>query len=302
MHIEIMGVPIDFGSGRRGVDMGPSAIRYAGLQAGLEALGHTVEDRGNVQVPPSETCESGDPRLRYLDAIVAVEQRTAEQVASIVTAGHMPVVLGGDHSIALGSVAGAARDRTLGVIWLDAHGDFNTADTTPSGNIHGMPLAALCGYGDERLVGLGGSAGTGPRVSPQNVAVVGVRDLDLEERDLMREAGVTVYSMEAVDRYGIGEVMRRAIDIASRGTQGIYVSLDLDVLDPMYAPGVGTPVTGGLTYREAHLAAEMLAETGQVVGLDLVEVNPILDQRNTTGALAVELALSALGKRVWGQT
>lgn len=300
MHIEIVGVPIDFGSGRRGVDMGPSAIRYAGLQAGLEALGHTVEDRGNVQVPPSETCAEGDPRLRYLDAIVQVEQRTAEQVADIVAAGHMPVVLGGDHSIALGSIAGAARNRALGVIWLDAHGDFNTDRTTPSGNIHGMPLAALCGYGDERLVSLGGATGAGPSVSPQNVAVVGVRDLDPDERDLMREAGVTVYSMEAVDRYGIGEVMRRAIDIASRGTEGIYVSLDMDVLDPMHAPGVGTPVRGGLTYREAHLAAEMLAETGQVVGLDLVEVNPILDQRNTTGGLAVELALSALGKRVWG--
>jgi arginase len=211
------------------------------------------------------------------------------------------VVLGGDHSIALGSVAGAARDRSLGLIWLDAHGDFNTHQTTPSGNIHGMPLAALCGYGDERLVTLGGMLEGGPRISPQNVAIVGVRDLDPAERDLMREAGVTVYSMEAVDRYGIGEVIRRAIDIAVRGTGGIYVSLDLDVVDPMYAPGVGTPVPGGLTYREAHLAAEMLAETGQVVGLDLVEVNPILDRSNASADLAVELALSALGKRVWGQ-
>ena len=258
-------------------------------------------DRGNVPVPPSETCPEGDTRLKYLDAIVQVVQGIADQVATAAAAGQVGVVLGGDHSIALGSVAGAARERTLGLIWLDAHGDFNTADTTPSGNIHGMPLAALCGYGDERLVSLGGWAEAGPKVSPQNVAVVGVRDLDAEERDLMRQAGVTVYSMEAVDRYGIGEVMRRAIDIAVRGTDGIYVSLDLDVIDPMYAPGVGTPVRGGLSYREAHLAAEMLAETGQVVGLDVVEVNPILDRQNATAELAVELALSALGKRVWGQ-
>ena len=300
MHVEITGVPIDFGSGRRGVDMGPSAIRYAGLEAGLRALGHTVTDRGNVAVSPSETCQEGDPRLKYLEPIVQVEQLIAEQVASAAAEGRVSVVLGGDHSIALGSVSGAARHRTLGLIWLDAHGDFNTADTTPSGNIHGMPLAALCGYGDERLVTLDGAAVAGPKISPQNVAVVGVRDLDPAERDLLREAGVTVYSMEAVDRYGIGEVMRRAIDIAVRGTGGIYVSLDLDVIDPMYAPGVGTPVRGGLSYREAHLAAEMLAETGQVVGLDVVEVNPILDQQNATADLAVELALSALGKRVWG--
>ena len=301
MKIEIIGVQMDYGSGRRGVDMGPSAIRYAGLQTRLEELGHEVVDRGNTGVSPSETCEAGDPRLRYLDAIVDVDRRVAEQVGACAAAGGVGVVLGGDHSIALGSVAGAARDRSLGLIWLDAHGDFNTHETTPSGNIHGMPLAALCGYGDERLVTLGGALEGGPRISPQNVAIVGVRDLDPAERDLMREAGVTVYSMEAVDRYGIGEVIRRAIDIAVRGTGGIYVSLDLDVVDPMYAPGVGTPVPGGLTYREAHLAAEMLAETGQVVGLDLVEVNPILDRSNASADLAVELALSALGKRVWGQ-
>lgn len=300
MHIEIIGVPMDLGAGRRGVDMGPSAIRYAGLEAGLEAIGHNVADRGNIRVPPSETCSMGDPSLRYLDAILEVQQRLADQSAAVADAGGISVVLGGDHSIALGSISGAARNRTLGVVWLDAHGDFNTAQTTLSGNIHGMPLAALCGYGDERLIGIGRPGAAGAAISPQHVALVGVRSLDDEERVLMRDSGVSVFSMEAVDRFGIAEVIRRSVDIAGRGTDGIYLSLDLDVLDPMHAPGVGTPVPGGLTYREAHLAAEMLAETGQVVGVDLVEVNPILDRGNTTGDLAVELVLSALGKRVWG--
>lgn len=300
MNLEIVGALMDFGSGRRGVDMGPSAIRYAGLDERLETLGHKVKDRGNIGAPPRETLKIEDPKLKYLDPILSVCQRLADQVAESSAGGCVSVVLGGDHSISLGSVSGAARGRNLGLIWLDAHGDFNTHETTPSGNIHGMPLAALCGIGHEQLVTLGGTAPQTPKILPKNVAVVGARDLDPTERDLMREAGVAVYSMEAVDRYGIGEVIRRAIDSASLGTDGIYVSLDLDVIDPMYAPGVGTPVPGGLTYREAHLAAEMLAETGQIVGLDIVEVNPILDRSNATADLAVELALSALGKRVWG--
>jgi arginase len=300
MNLEIVGALMDFGSGRRGVDMGPSAIRYAGLDERLESLGHKVKDRGNIGAPPRETLKIEDPKLKYLDPILSVCQRLADQVAESSASGCVSVVLGGDHSISLGSVSGAARGRNLGLIWLDAHGDFNTHETTPSGNIHGMPLAALCGIGHEQLVTLGGTAPQTPKILPKNVAVVGARDLDPSERDLMREAGVAVYSMEAVDRYGIGEVIRRAIDSASLGTDGIYVSLDLDVIDPMYAPGVGTPVPGGLTYREAHLAAEMLAETGQIVGLDIVEVNPILDRSNATADLAVELALSALGKRVWG--
>lgn len=298
MQIDIIGVPIDFGAGRRGVDMGPSAIRYAGLETGLEALGYAVNDLGNVEVPPSETCVIDDPSLRYLDPIVEVLRRVADRVDASIAAGHATLVLGGDHSLALGSVSGAARRRNLGLIWLDTHGDFNTSATTPSGNIHGMPLAALCGYGDERLVTLGGTRG-GAVLPVPNVAVVGARELDPDERQLMREAGVNVFSMEAIDRYGIAEVMSRAIDVVSRGTDGIYVSLDLDVIDQTYAPGVGTPSPGGLTFREAHLAAEMLAETKRVVGLDLVEVNPILDHLNTTAELAVRLALSAFGKRVW---
>jgi arginase len=299
MQIDIIGVPMDHGSGRRGVDMGPSAVRYAGLEVGLEALGHTVSDLGNVEVPPSETLVSGDPRLKYLDHITGVLQRLSDRVADCVEQGHVGLVLGGDHSLALGSVAGAAQNRRIGLIWLDTHGDFNTHETTPSGNIHGMPLAALCGYGDERLVTLGGKLAPGPKVDPHNIAIVGVRDLDDEERVLMRRAGVHVFSMESIDRLGISEVMDRAVSVASAGTDGIYVSLDLDVVDPMHAPGVGTPYPGGMTYREAHLAMEILAECDNMIGMDVVEVNPILDKINMTAELAVKLILSAFGKRVW---
>jgi arginase len=299
MRIDVIGVPMDYGSGRRGVDMGPSAIRYAGLDAGLAALGHQVRDLGNIEVPPAETIPADDAPVRYLDPIVAVLRRLTERVSASVEDGRVALVLGGDHSVALGSVAGAARHRRLGLVWLDTHGDFNTVETTPSGNVHGMPLAALCGYGDPALVTVGGTYANAAHLAPDNVAVVGVRDLDADERTLMRESGIHVYSMEAVDRRGIGDVMRRAIEDASRGTDGIWVSLDLDVVDPMYAPGVGTPFPGGLTFREAHLAAEMLAGTGHVVGLDVVEVNPVLDRANATAALAVELILSTFGKRVW---
>jgi arginase len=216
-----------------------------------------------------------------------------------VAEGHLPLVLGGDHTSALGSVAGAARHRKLGLIWLDAHGDFNTAETSPSGNIHGMPLSALCGYGAEALVTLGGTDSSEAKLAPHNIAVVGARSLDPQEKQLLRSAGVAVYSMEMVDRLGIVETMQRAIELACRGTDGIYLSLDLDVLDPVFAPGVGTPVTGGLTFREAHLAVELLAETKRLIGMDLVEVNPILDKSNMTAELAVQLALSAFGKRIW---
>lgn len=299
MQIDIIGVPLDFGAGRRGVDMGPSALRYAGLRQGLAALGHQVADLGNISVPLLETCAMGDPHLKYMQPIVDVCQRLAERVNASLEAGHLPLVLGGDHSLALGSVMGAAQGRKLGLIWLDAHGDFNTHETTPSGNIHGMPLAAICGLGAQELVTLGGRLREGAKVDPHNIAIVGVRDLDAREKPLLRASGVAVYSMETIDRLGINEVMHRAIEVASRGTDGIYLSLDLDGIDPMFAPGVGTPVPGGLTYREAHLAVELLAETGRLIGLDIVEVNPILDHRNATGELAVQLALSACGKRIW---
>jgi arginase len=299
MKIDLIGVPLDFGAGRRGVDMGPSAIRYAGLCQGLEALGHQVHDTGNVPVPVNETVAEGNPRLKYLEPIVNVCRDLAERVDCSISAGHMPVVLGGDHSLGLGSVMGAARGRKLGLLWIDAHADFNTDETTPSGNIHGMPLSALCGIGTPALLTLNGADHDRAKINPRNVAVIGARDLDDPEKVLLREAGVSVFSIEAIDRYGIHEIMTRAIRIASRDTDGIYLSLDLDSVDPRYAPGVGTPVPGGLTFREAHLAVELAAESGRMVGMDVVEVNPILDERNTTAQLAVRLALSALGKRVW---
>lgn len=299
MEIDLIGVPLDFGAGRRGVDMGPSAIRYAELCAGLASLGHQVNDTGNVSVPVNETVGEGDPRLKYLEPIVNVCRDLAERVDQSIGKGHMPVVLGGDHSLGLGSVMGAARGRKLGLLWIDAHADFNTDETTPSGNIHGMPLAALCGIGAQSLLTLNGADHPRAKINPRNVVVVGARDLDEQEKVLLREAGVSVFSIEAIDRYGIYEIMTRAIRIASRDTDGIYLSFDLDSVDPRYAPGVGTPVPGGLTFREAHLAVELVADSGRMVGMDIVEVNPILDERNATAQLAVRLALSALGKRVW---
>jgi len=293
MHIELIGVPIDFGAGRRGVDMGPSAIRYAGLQESLETLGHTVSDRGNIPVPIAETKEVGEPKLRYLLPIITATSRLAGEVSDVMQAGHFPLTLGGDHSLSLGSVRGVARHKKIGVIWIDAHGDFNTAETTPSGNIHGMPLAALAGFGDPRLTQ------DTRAIDPTSIAIVGVRQLDPGEKKLLRESGVNVFSMEKIDRIGLYEALGPAIEAASRGADGIYLSLDLDALDPIYAPGVGTPVAGGLTYREAHMACEMIAETGRLLGMDVVEVNPILDHRNQTAALAVELTMSALGQRVW---
>ena len=297
MQVDVIGVPMDYGAGRRGVDMGPSAIRYAGLKTALEQTGHVMNDWGNIDVPVFESCDACDPKLRFLDVIVPVAEQLAGIVEGSVKAGRLPLSLGGDHSMALGSISGAARQRRLGLIWIDAHGDFNTAETSPSGNIHGMPLAALAGLGDSRLVGLGQQYQAA--VSPAHIAVVGVRNLDPGEKKNLAQAGVAVFSIDEIDRHGLYDVLRKAIEVVSRGTEGIYLSLDLDAIDPLYAPGVGTPVPGGLNYREAHLACEMVAETGRLVGMDLVEVNPILDERNKTAAMAVELALSALGKRVW---
>ena len=302
MDVDIIGVPMDFGQGRRGVDMGPSAIRYAGLREGIESVGHRIHESGNVRVPIPEMCRSDDVNLRNVDCVVPVARDLMGQVAAVIGEGHFPIVLGGDHSLSLGSVRGAASRMKLGLIWVDAHGDFNTHETTPSGNIHGMPLAALAGLGHARLVSLDDpDTGAGPRaaVDPSHIAIVGARDLDKAEKENLRSAGVRVFSMHEIDSYGINTVMQQAIDIATRGTDGVYLSMDMDGVDPLYAPGVGTCVQGGLTYREAHLICEMLAETGKVVGLDVVEVNPILDERNRTAELAVEMILSVLGKRVW---
>jgi arginase len=299
MQIDIIGVPIDLGADRRGVDMGPSAIRYAHLQRELKKTGCSYQDLGNMEVAIAEMCTAQEPSLKYIDCIVPMARRTAGAVATSIQQGHFPLVIGGDHSIALGSVRGAARHKKIGVIWIDAHADFNTTETTPSGNIHGMPLAALCGLGDPRLVQLWDE--TIPVLDPQRVAVIGARDLDEGEKKNLRQAGVLVLGMEQIDRVGMFQTMQTALAQVMQDVDGIYLSFDVDSLDPRHAPGVGTPVSGGLTYREAHLACEMIAETGKLIGMDLVEVNPILDFQNQTAELAVELAVSALGRRIWSE-
>jgi arginase len=301
MIIDIIGVPIDLGADRRGVDMGPSAIRYANLHRELQKSGWDFSDKGNLEVPIAEMCNISEPNLKYIDCIIPMARRAAGAVATCIQQGHFPLVLGGDHSIALGSIRGATRNKKIGVIWVDAHADFNTPETTPSGNIHGMPLAALCGLGDPRLVRLWGEADVVPVLDPSRVAVIGARDLDEGEKKNLRQAGVMVMGMEHIDRIGMFQVMEKALARVSKDVDGIYLSFDVDSLDPRHAPGVGTPVTGGLTYREAHLACEMVAETGKLMGMDLVEVNPILDVQNQTAALAVELAVSALGRRIWNE-
>jgi len=303
--IAIIGTPVDLGAGRRGVDMGPSAIRYAGLKERLEALGHRVRDLGNIHVPLVEqiALPAAGEKLRYLDALVEINLALAEQVAAVVAAGSFPLILGGDHSLSIGSIGGVARGRRIGVIWIDAHGDFNTPETTPSGNIHGMSVAALTGRGHPRLASLLNpdewKGGGGAVLRDTDIAMVGVRDLDAREREALHASGIQVFTMHDIDRRGLASVMEEAIMRVSVNTAGFHVSLDMDALDPAEAPGVGTPVLGGISYREAHLAMELVAQSGKLVGMDLVEVNPILDQRNATAELAVEFALSALGKRIF---
>ncbi|CAM3886606.1 arginase [Alicyclobacillus pomorum] len=295
-NLKIIGAPSDLGQGRRGVDMGASAIRYAGLKEKLEALGYDVEDLGNVPVPMSEMLRLKDEKLKYLDEVKTVCQSLHDVVSNVVKEGHTPIILGGDHSISIGSVAGiASAQPSFGVIWFDAHGDMNTDKTTPSGNIHGMPLAASLGYGHPDLVNLAGFA---PKVKASNVVLVGIRDIDEGEAELIKASGIKAYTMAEIDRMGMARVMEEAIAIASEGTAGIHLSLDLDALDPMYAPGVGTPVNGGVTYREGHLAMELLAASGKLLSVDVVEVNPILDHQNRTGKMAVELVESLFGKTV----
>jgi len=297
MQIDIIGVPIDLGADRRGVDMGPSAIRYAHLQNRLEALGYEVQDEGNVEVAIAEMCKITDAKMKYIDCIVPMSRRIAGAVATSVQAGNFPLVLGGDHSLSIGSVRGAARNKKIGVIWIDAHPDFNTGETTPSGNIHGMSLALLAGLGDKRLIQLWDE--TIPVIDPAKIAIIGARDVDSGEKANLQKAGAMVMGMEQIDRYGMVTAIEKAIERVSRDVDGIYLSFDMDSLDPEHAPGVGTPVPAGLTQREAHLACEMIAETKKLIGMDLVEVNPILDGQNKTAVLAVEFALSALGRRIW---
>lgn len=299
--VRIIGVPMDLGASRRGVDMGPFAVRYTDLREQLEKLGHTVEDAGNVTVPFREDAARGAQRgARYMGAITAVCTDVATQVQSALAAGQLPVVLGGDHALSAGSVAGAAahlaaNGQRLGLVWVDAHGDLNTPATSRSGNVHGMPLAALLGHGDKAMASIGP---TPPCVRPSDVALVGLRDLDDSERDHIKRWQLSAFTMRALDERGVRAVMEEAITVATSHTAGLWVSFDMDVIDPDEAPGVGTPVAGGMTYREAHLAMEMLADSGTLVGLDLVEVNPVLDTRNRTAEIARELILSALGKRI----
>ena len=298
MRIRVIGAPMDLGADRRGVDIGASAIRYAGLNDQLRRLGHTVRDIGNVVVPQPESQPIGNPRVKYLEPIVQVAEELANLVTEALLNNEFPLILGGDHSIALGSISGVARvHKNVGVLWIDAHGDFNTEETTPSGNIHGMILAALAGLGNSHLTEV---AGWAPKLNKQTIVIVGARDLDPpDERDLLHANHIHVFTMSDIDQRGISDVMREALAVAGQFQDGIHLSLDMDALDPNEAPGVGTPVRGGLTYREAQLAMEMIAEANRLVSMDVVEVNPILDRENATALLAVELVLSALGKRVF---
>ncbi len=298
--IAVLGVPLDLGAGRRGVDMGPSAMRVAGLNARLASLGYRVDDLGNIEVEQQESTKVGAENARYLKPIAATCRSLAARVERAMRQGRFPIVLGGDHSVAVGAVNGVAahyrrRGHRIGVIWLDAHTDMNTPETSPSGNVHGMPLACLVGSGPRELARL---LGVAPVLDPRNVALVGIRDVDLDERPVVRESGVTVFTMRDIDERGMRAVMTDAIGIASRGTVGIHLSLDMDGIDPGEAPGVGTPVRGGISYREAHLAMEMLCDSRLLRSMEVVEVNPILDSANRTAQLAVELALSAMGKRI----
>lgn len=299
-RVAVIGAPLDLGAGRRGVDMGPSAIRLARLDARLEALGYAVDDLGNVEVDQAESRPVGRENARYLPEITASCRRLSKTVERALDEGRFPLVLGGDHSVAAGTVAGVAkhfrkRKRRLGLIWIDAHADMNTPETSPSGNVHGMPLASLVGMGPEELASLGGFA---PKVRPENVVLVGIRDVDQLEKPHIKSSGVRAFTMRAIDERGLRDVMNEAIRIASDGTAGFHVSFDMDSVDPAEAPGVGTPVRGGMTYREAHLALELVCDSGRMVSLEVVEVNPVLDVANRTAELAVELVMSAMGKRI----
>jgi len=298
--IHLIGVPLDLGGNRRGTDMGPSAFRIAGIAEQLSRLGRTVIDKGNIATPIPEVKGEGDPRKRYVKDIARVCQKLFQSALSSLEDGALPIALGGDHSLGAGSVAAAAahlrnRGDKLGLIWVDAHGDMNTPETSTSGNVHGMPLAALLGPEPAELARLSGET---PAVPAEHTVVVGVRNLDEQEKQRIRAAKITVFTMKDVDRLGIAQVMERALSIACQDTGGLHVSFDMDVCDPTIAPGVGTAVKGGLDYREAHMVMEMIAECGRLTSVDLVEVNPTLDLRNTTAELGTELALSAMGKQI----
>jgi len=298
--IRVIGVPLDLGQSRRGVDMGPSAVRVAGLEARLEALGHIVEDGGNVTVAIAEQKKVGDQHAKYLKEITATCVKSADLVVKALESDYVPLVLGGDHSVAAGTVAGVAefyrrKEQKIGLIWIDAHSDINTPDSSPSGNVHGMPLAAIMGLGPSEL---GNIFNFSPKVHPENCVLVGVRDIDAIEKENIRKAGIEVFTMRDIDERGMRVVIEEALRIAGRDTVGYHISLDMDWIDPEDAPGVGTPVRGGATYREAHLAMEIISDHGRMLSFEIVEVNPVIDEHNRTAQLAVELAASAFGKKI----
>jgi arginase len=299
--IHIIGVPLDLGGNRRGVDMGPSALRIAGLGERLAALGFPVVDKGDLHAPIPETQEQLDEHKKYIRDITSVCQLLYDTALASLLAGAMPLVLGGDHSLAAGSVsasadwARAAKQLPIGLLWIDAHGDMNTPATSSSGNVHGMPLAALLGPEPSELARIGKQS---PKVQPSQTVIIGVRNLDEREKVAVRESRVHVFTMKDIDRQGVASIIEQAVALAGQGTAGIHVSFDMDVCDPQIAPGVGTPVKGGLDYREAHMVMEIIADSGLLTALDIVEVNPTLDERNATAQLGAELVLSALGKKI----
>jgi len=298
--VRIIGVPMDLGQSRRGVDMGPSALRGAGLQASIKKLGLQVEDIGNLSVKQPEEMPVGEKRAKYLQEIAETCGDVAAAAEKSLMEGFLPLVLGGDHSIAAGVAAGVANyfrkeKKQIGYLWLDAHGDMNTPESSPSGNVHGMPLAAIMGYGAPELVDL---LGFKPKAEPGNIVIVGARDLDAQERKIVKRSGIHVFTMRDIDERGMREVMADALKYAMDDTAGIAVSLDMDFVDPADAPGVGTPVRGGVTYREAHLAMEMISDSESMVSLEVVEINPILDEHNRTALLGVELVLPGLGQKI----
>jgi arginase len=300
MTTAILGAPLDFGAGRRGVDMGPSALRLAGLNAKLQSMGYQVHDLGNVPVAQQETIEEGSPNAKYLAPIAQCCSDLARTVSDVVEKGQFPLVLGGDHSVGAGTVAGVSnafrkRGQKIGVIWIDAHADMNTPEISPSGNVHGMPLASCLGRGPHELTDIFGYA---PKMDARNTVLIGLRDVDAREGDVVRELGVVAFTMRDIDELGLRKIMEQAIAAATDGTAGFHLSLDMDAVDPDEAPGVGTPVRGGMSYREAHLSMEMVCDSHKMLSMEVVEVNPVLDSANRTALLGVELVMSAMGKKI----
>jgi arginase len=298
--VRLVGVPMDLGAGRRGVDMGPSAIRIAGVSAGLRALGFQVEDDGDVGVPAPETRNPGQTSARYLEPIYHVCNRLRLRVRRSLEQGEIPLVMGGDHSIAIGTISGVAehyrnQGQRIGLIWVDAHADMNTPESSPTGNIHGMPLASVLGMGHPLLVEMGGFQ---PKVLPANVCLIGIRDIDQTERENVKRSGIHAYTMRDVDERGMRAILQESIGFATEGTAGFHVSFDLDGMDPRDVPGTGTPVKGGISWREANLLMEMVSDSGRMTSLEITELNPILDVKNQSGEVAVDVILSAFGKRI----